>query len=166
MAKTNAHDVSSMLGKPILDSSLEGVSMKVWLIPQNEHKQMMKEMGHEMMGMSYGKDSGRMEHKMMREGMKHGTKDMNQETMKAMMEGTHHIMLVVTDTTTKEQLENARIKVSVTSLSKKTSSVELKSMSGHFGGGLTLDEKTEYSLNVRLTIGEKNYSVPFQYKVQ
>ena len=165
-AKTKGHGMSSIMGEPKFDKSVNGVNMKVWLITQDEHKKMMKEMGHGMMGMSHGKESGRMEHNMMSEGMKHDTKGMDEETMEAMMAGTHHIMLVATDTTTKKPIDDASAKIVISSPSKKTSSVELKRMKDHFGAGLTLDEKGTYILNLRIEAAKKIHSADFQYLVR
>lgn len=42
-ADTKRPDLSSMMGKPTADVTIGGIHMKVWLMTQDQHKEMMKE---------------------------------------------------------------------------------------------------------------------------
>ena len=143
------HSPETMMGKPTLEKSVKGINVQVWLMSQEEHKKMMKE----RMG-----EHGKL-------GMKHD-KEMNKEMMDAMMAGTHHVMVMATDEATKKAVDDAAIKVAVTSPSNKSSVAELKGMMNHFGGGLTLDEKGTYTLDVSVGINEKTRSANFKYDVK
>jgi len=55
-------DMSSMMGKPTVDTAVGGVQMKVWLMTQDRHKEMMKEkMGQTPTHREMGGDMGKME---------------------------------------------------------------------------------------------------------
>ena len=148
MTKTDLkkHDMSSMMGKPTVDTTVEGLHMKVWLMTQQQHEKMKGEMG-----MSEMKDTS----------MK-----MNKAMMDSMMAGTHHIMLDVKDTASGKEITNASAIVLIVSPSKKNSSVDLKPMMSHFGGALALDEKGEYQFTVSVNVGGVSKSTQFQYVVK
>ena len=143
------HSPETMMGKPTFEKSVDGINVQVWLMTQEEHKRMKKEhMGeHGKMGMMHDEE-------------------MNKETMEAIMAGTHHVIVMATDEATKKAAENADVKVAVTSPSTKSSIVELKNMMNHFGGGLVLDEKGEYTLDVWVSIKEKARTASFKYDVK
>jgi hypothetical protein len=98
--------------------------------------------------------------------MKHDGKEMSMETMEAMMAGTHHLMLMATDEATKKEIENVKVEIDLTSPSKKMSTIELKSMKNHFGGGLSLEEKGAYQLLATVKAGEKLHTAQFDYEVK
>jgi hypothetical protein len=165
------HDMSSMMGKP----TVEGLHMKVWPMTQKHHKKMMKgkmgqmmmdkdmkEMKHDGMGM---KDTSMAMNEDMN-GMKHDGMGMNKAMMDSMMAGTHHIMLEVTDASLGKEIANASAKVLIASPSKKNSSVDLKPMMSHFGGGLTLDEKGEYQFTISVNVDGVSKTTQFQYPVK
>ena len=140
------HDMSSVMGKPTVDTTVGGLHMKVWLMTQQQHKKMKGEMG-----MSEMKDTS----------MK-----MNKAMMDSMMAGTNHIMLDVKDTSSGKEIANASAMVLIVSQSKKSSSVDLKPMMSHFGCALTLDEKGEYQFTVSVNLGGVSKSMQFQYVVK
>ena len=150
MTKTDMkkHTMASMMGKPTVEATVEGLHMKVWLMTQKHHKMMMKEMKHDGMGM---KDTGM---------------EMDKATKEAMMAGTHHIMLHVKDTTSGKEIADANVKVLILSPSKKNSSVELKPMMNHFGDGLALKEKGEYQFTVIVKVDGVPKSTQFKYTVK
>ncbi len=137
--------ISGIMGKPTFERSVEGTKVEVWLMTQDEHKKMM--LGHDQTD----------------EGMNHDKKD---GMMEAMMAGTHHVMVKATDVATEKAIDSASIKIAVTSPSKNSSMVELKNMMNHFGGGLTLDEKGAYTLDVWVSGKEKVRTVSFNYEVK
>jgi hypothetical protein len=173
----NKHDMSSMMGKPTVDATIEGVHMKVWLMTQEAHKEMMKQnMGQMMMHGEKEGAMGRMEMKGMKDtsmvkgkdmkGMKHDDMGMNKAMMDSMMAGTHHIMLDVTDATSGKEIANASAKVMIVFPSKKSSSVDLRPKMSHFGGALTLDEKGEYRFTIDVNVGGVSKTTQFQYAVK
>lgn len=156
------HDMSSMMGKPTVDTTAEGLHMKAWVMTQKQHKKMMKEMKHDGMGM---KDSSMAKNEDMK-GMKHHDMGMDKTTKEAMMAGTHCIMLDVTDAVSGKEIANASVKVLIVSPSKKNSSVDLMPMMSHFGDGLTLDEKGEYQFTVSVNVDGVSKTTQFQYAVK
>jgi hypothetical protein len=156
------HRMSSMMGKPIADVTVEGLHMKVWLMTQKHHKKMMEKMKHDGMGM---KDTSMTMNKD-KKGMEHDGMKMDKATMEAMMAGSHCIMLNVTNAADGKEIANASANVLIVSPSKKSSSVDLKPMMSHFGDGLTLDEKGEYQLTVSVNVGGVSKTTQFQYTVK
>ena len=139
------HDMSVIMGKPTAEATVDGLNMKVWLVTQEQHKKMMYEMG-----MSKMKDSS----------MK-----MDKAIKERMMVGTHHIMLVIKDTLSGNEIEKAIGLVLFVSPSGKSTSVDLKSMMNHFGGSLTLNEKGEYQIKVSVDVAGVTKSTQFKYIV-
>jgi len=135
------HLMMSMMGKPTVDATVEGLHMTVWLMTQKHHKKMMKV-------------------------MKHDDLKMDKTTMEVMMAGTHHMMLHVTDVPSGKEITDAGVKVLIVSPSKKNSSVELKPVMNHFGDGLTLTEKGEYQFNVIVKVDGVPKATQFKYKVK
>ena len=142
------HHMSKMVGKPTVDATIEGLRMKVWLMTQKHHEKMMKEMKHD--GME----------------MKDDNMKMDKATKEAMMAGTHHIMLHVTNAASGKDIADASAKVLILSPSKKNSSVELMPMMSHFGDGLTLTEKGEYQFTVIVKVDAVPKSMQFKYTVK
>jgi hypothetical protein len=135
------HDMMSMMGKPTVDATVEGLHMKIWLMTQKDHKKMMKEMKNDDM-------------------------KMDKATKEAMMAGTHHIVLHVTDVPSGKEITDASVKVLIVSPSKKNTSVDLKPMMSHFGDGLTLTKKGEYQFTVIVKVDGVPKSAQFKYKVK
>jgi hypothetical protein len=122
----------------------------------------MKEMKHDGMGM---KDTSMTMNEDMK-GMKHDGMKMDKATKEAMMAGTHHIMLDVTDAASGKEIANASANVLIVSPSKKNSSVDLLPMMNHFGLGLTLDEDGEYQFTVNVNVDGVSKTTQFQYTVK
>jgi hypothetical protein len=150
------HDMSTVMGKPTADATVGGLHIKVWLMSQTQHKEMMKP--RPAMMMKHGEKEGEMR------GM--GMKDSSMGMGKDMMAGTHHIGLDVTDAVKGTEIANATVNLQIESPSKKTSSVDLKPMMSHFGSGLTLDEKGEYRFTVNVSVDGVAKTTKFQYVVE
>lgn len=154
-----SHTTTAMMGTPAFDRSVDGLRIQVWVITQEAHKKMMDE-----------KMKGDMKGGMM--GMMHGTGDkgemhsMDHDSMDEMMSGTHHIMVSLTDEKTKAEIDKAKIEVRITTPSKNDLTTKLSAMKGHFGGGATLNEKGEYTVNVIIEEGGKSSTQEFRYKVE
>jgi hypothetical protein len=95
-----------------------------------------------------------------------GSQSMNKATMHSMTAGTHHIVLDVTEIASGKEIAGASARLLIESPSKKSSSVDLKSMMEHFGGTLTLDEKGEYRFTVNVSFGGVTKTTQFQYAVK
>jgi hypothetical protein len=134
------HDMLSMMGKPIVDAKVEGLHLKVWLITQKQHKRIMKE-------------------EMERMGMSKATKE-------AMMSGTHHIMLDITDSPGGKEITDASAKVLIEYPSKKNWSDDLRLIMSHYGDGLTLNEKGKYKFKVLVIVNGVPKSTQFKYTVK
>ncbi len=167
--------MSGMMGSPTFEQSIEGYRVQVWLITQEEHKNKMQGhkhdssdagmMKHDMMGKEQSHDMKKMDHGMMGKGMmQHEKKEDQSKMMEAMFAGTHHIMVVVTDEKTNKTVEDAKVKIEWTSPANKTAVVELKEMMDHFGGGMTLEEKGQYSIAVGFNVSDKNYKAQFTFQ--
>lgn len=157
--------MKAMMGPATFEKSQDGVHIAVWLITQEEHKKMMK-MDHEMVHDS--KDPSKSEHMMHdMEGMDHAAKsDDHKSVMDAMMAGTHHIMVTVTDEKSKEEMNNAEVFVTATSPAKKPSTITLSHMMNHLGGALELEEKGAYAMKTAVKAGDKHYEAQFSYEVK
>jgi hypothetical protein len=173
-ANIKKHDMSGMMGKPTVDATAEGLHIRVWLMSQKVHKEMMKP--KPAMMMNHGEKEGEMGGMGMKDttmgmgrdmkGMTHDRMEMDKATKDAMMAGTHHIGLEITDATNETAIDNASVNLLIESPSKKTSSVDLKPMMSHFGGGLTLDEKGEYRFTVNVTAAGLSRTTKFKYAVE
>ena len=171
--------MSKMMGKPVFEQSVQGVKVQAWLITQEEHKKMMSGQmhgsGEAMEKMSEKKDSKESNMEEMH-NMMHGAKDtsmhamhgkMDRSTMmEGMMSGTHHIMFMLTDEKTGKAPEESDVTLTLTTASKKTSTVELKEMMNHFGGGVSLEEKGTYTFTIAVKVGGRYDEMPFSYEVK
>ncbi len=147
------HNMTKMMGKPTVDAVVDDVQMKVWVITQKQHKKMMK------------KNMGHMMEKDMK-GMKDEGKEMDKEAKEAMMAGTHHIMLDVKEAVSGKEVSVTTAMVMIVSPSKMNSTVDLRSMMGHFGSGIKLDEKGTYTLTVHIVVNGISKMKDFQYTVK
>jgi hypothetical protein len=162
-ADMSKHDMSSMMGEPTFEETTKGLHIKVWLMTQKKHKKMMKgKMGEMMMREENEGAMGGME----MNGMKDTSKGMSKATRKAMLAGTHHIMLEVRHAISEKRITNASVTVQIVSPSKKNSSVDLTTMMSRFAGGLTLKEKGEYKLTLSVHVGGITKTTHFQYVVK
>ena len=172
--KMKQHDMSSIMGKATADATVGGLHIKVWLMSQMKHSEMM-EHGPGMM-MKHGEKEGAMGGVGMKDssmemrsdvkGMRHDDMEMDKASKDAMKAGTHHIGLEVTDAAYGTAIANANVNLLIESPSKKKSSVDLKPMMSHFGSGLTLDEKGQYRFTVNVIVGGVTKSTKFQYAVK
>lgn len=166
--KEQKNEMVKMMGNPVFEQSAEGIKVQAWLITQEEHKKKMsehqKEMKHDMKGMDHG--DMKMGHKM--KDNDHGDMKMNHGDREhaKMMEGTHHIMVIVTDETTMKEVENAAVEIESVSPSQKSEKTQLISMMNHFGGGLTLSEKGKFTFTFVVKIGEKVVKLLMAYNLQ
>ncbi len=167
-------DMSDMMGKPVLEQTTDGLTIRVWLITQNEHKKMMKDQGmiggarkdrHEMMGMMHGNSAEKGDRHVPNEQTQHQADGMNEETMKLMLAGTHHIIVIVQDEASNTEQGRAQVEVQVTSPTGKDSLLTLTRMMKHYGGGLTLLEPGKQRIKVVARDGDRVVQASFDYGV-
>ena len=97
-AKTKAvikeNEFTRVMGKPTYESKVDSLNMEVWVMTQAQHKKMM----NGKMGLMMRREmEGLRKHPMMGR-MSDSSMGMDMATRKAMMEGTHFIMLNATNT--------------------------------------------------------------------
>jgi hypothetical protein len=194
--KTNLNqpDPTSIMGKPTADATVGGLHMKVWLMTQVQHNEIMNEkMGQMPMPAAKEGDMAKVDSRGLNDtslAMGKDTKDVHHDSLgvkaantrtdndtvdaiqgsrsmtKAMMAGTHHIVLDVTEIASGKEIAGASARVLIESPTKKSSSVDLKSMMSRFEGALTLDEKGEYRFTVNVNVGGVTKTTQFQYAVK
>jgi fructose-specific component phosphotransferase system IIB-like protein len=142
------NDVSSVLGKPVYESTVDSLNTKVWIISQKKNKALMQTKMGQLMG--------KMDNKM----------NMDKETKEAVLTGTHYFIFDVTNITSGKQFADTSAKVEIVSPSKIVSSVNLQPMMNHFGGGVSLDEKGEYLFTINLNVGASYRTSQFKYEVK
>jgi hypothetical protein len=91
--------------------------------------------------------------------------DLNNNVSSEVNNGTHHIMVEVTDADSKKEMPGAVVKLIQTSPSQKESKLDLRPMMNHYGTNLTLDEKGEYQFNVSVNINGEEIVTPFRYTI-
>jgi hypothetical protein len=142
-------DISSVLGKPVFESIVDSLNTKVWILTQNQYKEIMKTKTGETMTT-----------------MKDDSLTMDRATKKTLMEGTHYFIFDVTNIKTGKEVADTSAKVEIVSPSKIISSVNLKPMINHFGGGVSLDEKGDYLFTINLNVGAGYKTSQFKYEIK
>ena len=143
------HDMMKLMGKPFIDTLVEGLHLKVWLVTQKQHKSLMNRIKEkEIIHKSH-------------EGVK-----MDKASKEAMMAGTHHFMLMVQDPVTGKEISNAATKILIDSPTKKDSFIDLKPMMGHYGESITLKQKGINEIIVSVNVDDYSRDLKFKYKVK
>jgi hypothetical protein len=146
---TMQNDISDALGQPVFESMVDSLNTKVWIITQNQYKEIMQtKMGETM------------------DEMKDTTMATTKATEKALLEGTHYFIFDVTNIRTGKEIADTSAKVAIVSPSEKIYSVNLQPMINHFGGGITLDEKGEYLYTINLNVGTGYKTSQFKYMLK
>jgi hypothetical protein len=136
----------SIASPPTFETTTSGLDIKVWVMTQAEHQKMMEGMDNE--GSTY------------KEG-----KENKPEGKKTSMSGTHHIKVVITDAQSGDVRNGISAKVEITPPSKKTSWIDLKNMSDHYGSDLSLKEKGAYMFTIKLDDNGTPKTTQFKYTV-
>jgi hypothetical protein len=143
---TKNQDISTKMGKPIVEATVKGLNMKVWFMTQGQYKKLMGE-----------GDLNR---------MKDTSRKINKAMMDPMMSGTHHIMLDIKDVSGGKEIDKATAQVLIMTPSKKNTTVDLKSMINHFAGALTLVEGGNYQFKVTVIVAGVPRTTQFQYELK
>ena len=143
------NDISSAMGKPVFELTVDSLNTKVWILSQWKYQEMMKT----RMGKAMGK-------------MKSDNKEMNKETKNAAMSGTNYFIFDVTNIKNGKEFADTSAKVEIVSPSKKVASVILQPMMNHFGAGVSLNEKGVYLFTINLNVGSGYKTTQFKYRVK
>ena len=144
---------TTLLGEPTFTKTSDGLNFKVWIIPQKDSVKLAERTSDEIENSSVlNKDTS-------------VTRKMGIGSMGAgeALEGTHQIMLEVSDAVDNKKLENVTPEVVVVSPSHQSTTVELESMMDHFGGNLSLKEKGQYELSTIVTVDGTAKTVKFPF---
>ncbi len=182
------HGTSEMIGKPIVDVTVDDLHMKIWLITQEQHKEIMKgERNAEMMDKEREGAKGPMEKMGMQrtgsivkkmedtsivkekdmKGVKVDSKKADSSTTETALTGTHLLMLDITDAESGNEVDGASAKIDIVSPSDINSSVDLTTtIMSHFGSGLTLDEEGLYDFTLSVDVRGVSTTTQFQHTVE
>ena len=142
---TRNHEMSAIMGKPVVEETANGLHMKVWFMTQGQHKKLMGE------GMSKMKDTSKVMTKAMQDPM---------------MSGTHYIMLDIKEVTSGKEIDKAAAQVLIISPSKTNTIVDLKPLMNHFGAPITLVKGGKYQFKVTINLEGVARSTKFEYIVK
>jgi hypothetical protein len=143
---------TALLGEPTFTKTSDGLNFKVWIIPQKDSVKLAERTMEEIESSSVlNKDTTK---------RKVGIGSMGAGEAS---EGTHHIMLEISDAVDNKKLENVTPEVVVVTPSHQSTSVELESMMDHFGGSLSLKEKGQYELSTIVTVDGTAKTVKFPF---
>ena len=141
----------SAASPPTFETTTSGLEIKVWVMTAEEHQKMMESMKTD------NDKEGTMDNKDM---------SMNKSDRKMAMSGTHHIKVEVADAASNEARNDLIAKVEITSPSKKTSWVDLRSMSNHYGSDLDLTESGSYTFLINIDDKGTKKATHFNYTVR
>ena len=88
------------------------------------------------------------------------------EKMMAKMKNTHHLMVSLTDTGTKEHVTEGKGAVTVTGPDRQQSRYEFTGMQGHFGVDVAIDKQGLYEFDVKIESGGKEGTVTFAEEIR
>jgi len=158
--------MEQMMGSPTAEQRVDGLKVQLWVLSQEDHVKMMnasmkdsvrtKGMHHEMncmMGMKH-------------DSQEHSKSMKDQADKEKIPSGTHHIMIVILDSVTSQEVTNATATLHIMTPSQKHTNPELIKIKNHFGAGVTIDEKGPYALHFQITIDGKEYQSDFTYELK
>lgn len=153
-AEMSRRDMKRMMGKTTFESTAQGLHYKVWLFTQEGYDQLMNSrMGQMMMG-NFTEDSV-------------VNNEMDEAAMVALMAGTHHLMIHITDADKRQEVDHLIVKAEFTAPSKKVATVELHTtIMNYFGSGLAFDEKGDYQITINVQDENVFKTTHFEYTVK
>jgi hypothetical protein len=155
-------DMWSAMGKPTYESAVDSLNTKVWVLTQSKHKKIM----NGKMGRMMQSEKASIKNNPKTDQMNDSTMGMDKASRKAMMEGTHFMLLDVTNTISGKEITNGSAKVQIVYPSKKSVAVDLKIIMSHFGSALTLNEKGKYLFTINVDFGGGYKTTQFKYAVR
>jgi hypothetical protein len=160
--KMSKPDMWSVMGKPSYESTVDSLNTKVWILTQAKHRKLLSgKMGDMMHSEKTSLDNHPTSAR-----MNDSTMGMDKASRKAMMTGTHFMMIDVTNTISGKEITNGSAKVQIVYPSRKSVAVELKIIMSHFGSALTLKEKGKYLFTINVDFGGGYKTTQFKYVVR
>lgn len=160
-ADTQKHrDLTELIGTATVDTMVEGLHLRFWLITQPQHKSLMKNkkmqkmMEMEMFDPEKTVDPARVNMKM------------GKETTRLMMTGTHFIIAAIADSATGNEIVDPKAALSIVTPARRRSAVELIRTMGYFALGITMKEKGTHHLSLDVNANGFSRVVHFMYKVR
>lgn len=141
--------ISSIMGKPVYESTVDSLNTKVWIISQKKYLEIMKTQIGKTMSETNDKN-----------------KNTDKDTRAAMTAGTHYLIYDVTNITSGKEFADTSAKIEIVSPTKKISSVNLQPLTNYFGSGVSLTEKGDYLFTINLNVGVSYRTTQFKYKVK
>ncbi len=143
------NNIVTMLGKPTVDTTVQGLHITMWLITQKQHKRVLKsKSGKEMIDKTY-------------DGF-----NIDKTTKGEMITGTHHFILLVSNADTKKEIVDAVTKIQIENPSKVSSFIDLKPMMNQYRKSLVLKEKGAYRITVSVTVEGFTRDKEFIYRIK
>jgi hypothetical protein len=160
-ADTQKHrDLTELIGTASVDTMVEGLHLRFWMITQLQHKSLMKNkkmqkmMEMEMFDPEKKIDPAKVNMKM------------GKETTRLMMAGTHFIIAAIADSATGNEIVDPKAALSIVSPSRRRSAVELIRTMSYFALGLTMKEKGIHHLTIDVNANGFSRIVHFRYTVR
>jgi hypothetical protein len=154
------HGLSKVMGSAAIDTTVEGLHLRVWLITQRQHTTLMKgNKAQTLMGMEEYDPEAPIDPAKVNMAM-------DKEKTRLMMAGTHFIVAEIADSATGNEIVDPSAALSIVSPSRKRSSVELIRIMSNFGLGLHLKEKGMYHLTIDVNANGFSRIVHFMYTVR
>ena len=155
-------DMWSAMGKPSYESTVDSLNTKVWILTQAKHKKLMSG----KMGAMMQSEKTSLDHHPTSDQMDDSTMGMDRTSKQARMEGTHFIMIDVTNTISGVEITDGSAKIQVVYPSHKSVAVDLKIIMSHFGSALMLNEKGKYLFTINVDFGGGYKTTQFKYAVR
>ncbi len=144
---------TALLGEPTFEKTSDGLNIKVWIIPQKDSVKLAERTRDEIESSgAWNRDTSTSK----RTGI--GSMGAGEA-----LEGTHQIMVEISDAVDNKKLENVKPEVVVVTPSHQSTTVELQSMMDHFGGTLSMNEKGQYELSTIVTVDGTAKTVKFPF---
>jgi hypothetical protein len=155
-------DMWSAMGKPSYESTVDSLNTKIWIVTQAKHKEIMNgKMGQMMLN-----EKSNLDNHAAANQMNDSTMGMDKASRKAMMAGTHFMMIDVTNTLSGKEITDGSAKVQIVYPSHKSVAVDLKIIMSHFGSALTLRERGKYLFTINVDFGGGYKTTQFKYAVK
>lgn len=163
-SETALIDVATLLGSTRVDTTMDGLRIRLWVITQRRHREIMRERsGSISLGMGPVTDPNvpvpALDPTKVNTVMKPSTK-------KLMMAGTHHVLLNVADSVSGSEVVNTSATLLVRSPGGKRSLLELRRMMGHFGIGVSMAERGTYQLTIDVNANGISHVDAFTFTVE
>lgn len=160
-AATRKHfDLTELIGTATVDTMVEGLHLRFWIITQPQHKSLMKNSAmQKMMEMELFDPEAKINPATV--NMK-----MGKETTRLMMAGTHLVIAAIADSATGNEIVDPKAALSIVAPSRRRSAVELIRTMSYFALGVTMKEKGTHHLTFDVNANGFSRIIHCMYKVR